>query len=85
MFNFLKFFSSSQEIGGGDAGKERTGDNEIMEMTRIVEEPPKIMVFREVAAPSNRVGDIFWLPAQDPGGKKCLAVNFDFDMCGWKG
>lgn len=85
MFNFLKFFSSSQEIGGDDAVQERTGKDEITEMTPIVEEPPKIMAFREVAAPSNRVGDIFWLPAQGPDGKKCMAVNFDFDMCGWKG
>lgn len=51
----------------------------------MAEETPNIMIFREVAKISNRVGDMYELPAFGGSGEKCVIVNFDFDICGYTG
>lgn len=48
----------------------------------MAEQTPNIMIFREVAEPSNKVGDMYELSWE---GKKTVVVNFDFKICGYLG
>lgn len=75
----LKLVSSIFQANNDHVAQEQ----EIAETEPIKDELPKVMLFREVVAPTNRVGDLFWLPGSD--GEKVLAVNFDFEKCGWTG
>lgn len=80
MLAFLKKITSL-----GKSGVESIADAESTKKEADVEKYPKIMTFCEVSEPSNRVGDIFWLPSEESTTKKTLAVNFDFEICGWNG